>query len=150
VCVVPVLIALFVYFQEGVLARVTAFAVLGIYVSFQAVVLAALRQRLRGWRPAGLWNLGTAGLVVNVLALAYGVFAIGLLIKPAPGTETFLDRWIVAIGLAVVAGSGLLYLFLARPDRHSAHIPEGDAREVAQQLQKIRRDTRAQVSEEIR
>ena len=81
----------------------TAFAVLGIYVSFQAVVLAALRQRLMGWRPAGLWNLGSAGFVVNVLALAYGLFAIVLLIKPAPGTETFLDRWIVAIGLVVVA-----------------------------------------------
>ncbi len=150
VCVVPVLIALFVYFQEGVLARVTAFAVLGIYVAFQAVVLAALRQRLKGWRPAGLWNLGTAGLVVNVLALAYGIFAIVLLLKPAPGTETFVDRWIVAIGLAVVAGTGLLYLLLARPDRHSSHIPEGDAREVAAQLHQIRRDQRAQVSEETR
>ncbi|MGY1710822.1 APC family permease [Geodermatophilus sp. SYSU D00758] len=150
VCVVPVLIAVFVYFQEGILARVTAFAVLGIYVSFQAVVLAALRQRLLGWRPAGLWNLGTAGLVVNVLALAYGIFAIILLVKPAPGTETFLDRWIVAIGLAVVAGSGLLYLFLARPDRQSSHVPEGDAREVAARLRQIRRDGRAVVSEEIR
>jgi amino acid transporter len=154
VCVVPVLIALFVYFQEGILARVTAFAVLGIYISFQAVVLAALRQRLMGWRPAGLWNLGTAGLVVNVLALAYGIFAIVLLLKPAPGTETFLDRWIVAIGLAVVAGTGLLYLLLARPDRHSSHIPEGDAREVARQLQQIRgsasTEARAQASEEMR
>lgn len=155
VCVVPVLICLFVYFQEGILARVTAFAVLGIYVSFQAVVLAALRQRLKGWRPAGLWNLGSAGLVVNVLALAYGIFAIVLLIKPAPGTETFLDRWIVAIGLAVVAGSGLLYLLLARPDRHSSHIPEGDAREVAADLRQIRRDagvggTPVQAREEIR
>jgi amino acid transporter len=140
VCVVPVLIALFVFFQEGILARVTAFAVLGIYVSFQAVVLAALRQRLRGWRPAGVWNLGTAGLAVNVLALAYGVFAIVLLIRPAPGTETFLDRWIVAIGLAVVAGSGLLYLLVARPDRQSSHVPEGDALEVAQRLNELRRD----------
>jgi amino acid transporter len=150
VCVVPVLICLFVFFNPDTLARVTAFAVLGIYISFQAVVLAALRQRLKGWRPAGLWNLGSAGLVVNVLALAYGIFAIVLLIKPAPGTETFLDRWIVAIGLVIVAGTGLLYLVLARPDRHSAHIPEGDAREVAQQLRQIRRDTRSQVSEEIR
>jgi amino acid transporter len=150
VCVVPVLICLFVFWQPDSLARVTAFAVLGIYIAFQAVVLAALRQRLRGWRPAGLWNLGPAGLVVNVLALAYGIFAIVLLIKPAPGTETFLDRWIVAIGLVIVAGTGLLYLFLARPDRHSADIPEGDAREVAQQLQQIRRDSRAGVSEEIR
>ena len=154
VCVVPALICLFVYWRPESLARVTAFAVLGIYISFQAVVLAALRQRFLGWRPAGLWNLGSAGLVVNVLALAYGIFAIVLLIKPAPGTETFLDRWIVAIGLLVVAGSGLLYLFLARPDRHSAHIPEGDAREVARQLQDIRGSAstggRAQASEEIR
>ena len=29
-----------------------------------------------------------------------------LLLKPAPGTETFLDRWIVAIGLAIVPGAG--------------------------------------------
>src|SRR3712207_7971019 len=93
---------------------------------------------------SGVWNRGAAGLVVNVLALAYGVFAIVLLLRPAPGTETFLDRWIVAIGLVIVAGTGLLYLFLARPDRHSAHIPEGDAREVAQQLHQIRRDARTQ------
>jgi amino acid transporter len=154
VCVVPVLICLFVFFRPDTLARVTAFAVLGIYVAFQAVVLAALRQRLMGWRPAGLWNLGSAGLVVNVLALAYGIFAIVLLLKPAPGTETFLDRWIVAIGLVIVAGTGLLYLALARPDRHSAHIPEGDAREVARQLQQIRggasTEARARASEEIR
>ena len=91
---------------------------------------------------------------LRTLALAYGIFAIVLLIKPAPGTEAFLDRWIVAIGLAIVAGSGLLYLFLARPDRHSSHVPEGDAREVAAQLQDIRRSAsagaRAEVSEEIR
>ena len=127
------------YFEPDTLARVTAFAVLGIYVAFQAVVLAALRQRLKGWRPAGLWNLGSAGIVVNVLALAYGIFAIILLLKPAPGTGTFLDRWIVAIGLAIVAGSGLLYLLIARPDRHSSDIPEGDAGDVAAQLREIRR-----------
>jgi amino acid transporter len=142
VCIVPVLICLFVYFRPDMLARVTAFAVLGIYVAFQAVVLAALRQRLKGWRPAGLWNLRGWGLLVNVVALGYGIFAMVLLIKPAPGTQTFLDRWIVAISLVVVAGVGLLYLLLARPDRHSADIPEGDAREVAAQLRRIRRDTR--------
>src|SRR3712207_831839 len=104
-CALPILlICLFVFWRPDSLARVTAFAVLGIYVAFQAVVLAALRQRLRGWRPAGVWNLGPAGLVVNVLALAYGLFAIYLLVRPGE-TGTFLDRWIVAIGLAVVAGT---------------------------------------------
>ena len=150
VCVLPVLIALLVYVREGILARVAAFAVLGIYVSFQAVVLAALRQRLKGWRPAGRWNLGAAGLGVNVLALAYGVCAMVLLVKPTPGSETFLDRWIVAIGLVVVAASGMLYLALARPDRHSSHIPEGDARVVAEQLHAIRRGGDAVPEKEIR
>ena len=138
---VPMLICLFVFFRPDTLAKVTAFAVCGIYISFQAVVLAALRQRLRGWRPAGLWHLGGAGLVVNVLALAYGLFAIYLLIRPGD-SGVLLDDWIVAIGIAVVAGSGLLYLLLARPDRHSDGVPEGDAIEVARSLQQIRRSAR--------
>jgi amino acid transporter len=144
VSVVPMLICLFVFWRPDTLARVTAFAVCGIYIAFQAVVLAALRQRAKGWRPAGLWNLGSWGLVVNVLALAYGVFAIYLLIRPGD-TGVFLDDWIVAIGIAAVAGSGLLYLFLARPDRHSDGVPEGDAIEVARHLQQIRQANRPAV-----
>jgi amino acid transporter len=137
VTVVPMLICLFVFWRPDSLARVTAFAVCGIYIAFQAVVLAALRQRLKGWRPAGLWNLGSWGLVVNVVALGYGVFALYLLIRPGD-TGVFLDDWIVAIGIAVVAGSGLLYLLVARPDRHSDGVPEGDAIEVARHLRQIR------------
>jgi hypothetical protein len=49
-----------------------------------------------------------------------------------------VDDWIVAIGLAIVAGSGLLYLLIARPDRHSDGVPEGDAIEVAAHLRQIR------------
>ena len=52
-CVIPILICVYVFFFPDQLPRVTAFAVLGIYIAFQAVVLAALRQRLKGWRPAG-------------------------------------------------------------------------------------------------
>ncbi len=137
VCVVPLLIALFVFWRPDSLAKVTAFAVLGIYVAFQAVVLAALRQRIKGWRPAGLWTLGRWGMTVNVVALAYGIFAMVLLLRPADA-ETFVDRWVVLIGLVVVLGSGLLYLLLARPDRASQDVAEGDAIEVAAHLREIR------------
>src|SRR4029077_14298786 len=82
-CVVPILICLYVYAVPDQLPRITAFAVLGIYIAFQAVVLAALRQRLKGWRPAGNWNLGRYGFAVNVLALCYGIFAMVLLANPA-------------------------------------------------------------------
>lgn len=52
-CLLPVIICVWVYFQPDNLSRITAFAVIGIYISFQMVVLAALRQRLKGWKPMG-------------------------------------------------------------------------------------------------
>jgi amino acid transporter len=141
-CVVPILICLYVYAAPDQLPRITAFAVLGIYIAFQAVVLAALRQRLKGWRPAGNWNLGRYGFAVNVLALAYGIMAMVLLLKPG-NTGSFLDRWVVAIGLVIVLASGFLYLFIARPDRHSDDVGEGDAIEVAATLRSLRGETGA-------
>jgi amino acid transporter len=136
-CIVPIAICALVYISPELLPRVTAFAVLGIYISFQAVVLAALRQRLRGWRPAGSWNLGSAGLLVNVVALGYGLMAIFLLLKPGD-TGHWLDDYIVAIGLAVVLVTGLLYLFIARPDRHSDEVGAGDAIEIANKIRAMR------------
>lgn len=137
-CVIPILICLYIYAFPDQLPRVTAFAVLGIYISFQAVVLAALRQRLKGWRPAGDWNLGKWGMLVNVVALCYGVFAMILLVKPPLGSEVFMDKWVVAIGLAIVVGTGLLYMVVARPYRNSDEVGEDDAIEVAEVLRSMR------------
>ena len=114
---------------------------LGIYIAFQAVVLAALRQRIKGWRPAGNWNLGSAGMLVNVVAQAYGIMAIYLLLKPG-NTGTWIDDWVVAVGLFVVLGTGLLYLFIAKPDHHSEGVAEGDAIEVATLLRSLREQSR--------
>ena len=133
-CTVPALICVLIYFNDGILVPVTSFAILGIYVAFQMVVLAALRQRFKGWKPAGPFSLGGLGIVVNIAALAYGVFAIVLLAKPESG-GTFFQNYVVLIGLAVVFVSGLLYLFIARPDRKST-APEGDAREVASEIRR--------------
>ena len=85
-----------------------------------------------GWKPAGPFTLGTLGYVINVVALAYGIFALVLLVRPG-SSGVFLSDWIVLLGLAVVIGSGLLYLFIARPDKKSS-APEGDAIAVAEQL----------------
>ena len=82
-CTVPALIAVLVWLNADLLYPVTAFAVTGIYVAFQMVVLASLRQRLRGWKPAGPFSLGRWGIVVNIAALAYGIFAL-LLLRPRP------------------------------------------------------------------
>ncbi|MFZ3620426.1 APC family permease [Leclercia barmai] len=131
-CLLPVLICVWVYFQPDNLARITAFAVIGIYISFQMVVLAALRQRLKGWKPAGEWSVGGWGMLVNVLALAYGLCGIWLLAQPAESSD-FIDRWTVLVGLSVVVISGLVYMALARPFGRS-NAPENDAIEHAKRL----------------
>jgi amino acid transporter len=129
---VPALIAVLIWANNDLLVPVTSFAVLGIYVAFQMVVLASLRQRFRGWRPAGPFSLGSWGVIVNVLALAYGVFAIVLLSLPGSTGDFFTD-YVVLIGLGVVLVTGLAYLLLARPDRKS-DAPSGDAIIVADEI----------------
>ena len=91
-----------------------------------------MRHRPRGWKPAGPFSLGRWGMVVNIAALAYGVFAMILLATPGTSGEPVTD-WIVLIGLGVVLGTGLVYLLVARPDRLS-DAPAGDAIEVADRL----------------
>lgn len=120
--------------NAGIEIAVTSFAILGIYLAFQMVVLASLRQRLMGWRPAGPFNLRGLGLIVNIVALTYGVFAMVLLATPGTSGSFFAD-YVVLIGLGVVLVSGLLYLFIARPDSGS-DAPEGDAKAVADEIRR--------------
>ncbi|MGN6501408.1 MAG: APC family permease, partial [Pseudolysinimonas sp.] len=135
-CVIPILISVGDYFNADLLVQVTSFAVFGIYWSFQSVVLAALRQRFKGWQPAGRWSLGAWGWVVNIVALAYGIFAMVLL--ATPGTSgNFGTDWIVLIGFGVVFVVGLLYLLIARPTAKST-AAEGDAVAVAEKLRASR------------
>jgi amino acid transporter len=136
-CCAPMLICVWLYFQPNSVTAVTAFAVLGIYVCFQMVVVAALRQRIRGWRPAGAWSLGRWGLPVNVLALGYGVAAMVLLAIPGDPSLGFVDRWIVLIGITVVVGAGAIYMVAARPFGNS-DAPQDDALEVAERLRRDR------------
>lgn len=134
--VLPLLIFVFVYYSPDSLTKIVAFQMLAGYAAFMMVVLAALRMRLKGWRPAGAWTLGRWGFVVNVAALFYGVLGMVLLAWPTGDSETaFVDRWIALIGFLVVSGVGLVYLLTAKPERKST-APEGDAMEVAERLRR--------------
>ena len=55
---VPALIVLGSMVSEKALTSIVSFAILGIYLGFQMVVLAALRARLKGWVPSGTFTLG--------------------------------------------------------------------------------------------
>jgi len=104
------------FLPSATVARIVTFAVVGIYVGYASVTLAALIGRYRGWKAEGRFTLGSWGALVNGVALAYGLGTIIVLSVKTPTTGTgFFDRWIVPLSLGVVATLGLLYLVIARP-----------------------------------
>jgi hypothetical protein len=106
---------------------VISFAAAGIYIAFQLVVLAALIARSRGWVPRGKFTLGAWGLPVNIAAFVYGVAgALNLAWPRQVEGANWYDEWIVVLGCAIVAGSGLLYMLLGRPYARGTS-PAGDA-----------------------
>jgi len=125
--VLPVVFVLTDLFLPGGIFRLVAFAAVGIYIAFQMVVLAALRARMNGWKPAGKWSMGGAGMIVNVLALAYGLFAIYLMLK-SYGIEggSFVDNYIVLVEVLIVVGVGLLYMLVSGAHKKS-NAPARDA-----------------------
>lgn len=130
------LLLLFVYLVPDSLYRVAGGQMLAGYVAFQMVVVAALRARMKGWKPAGAFSLGRWGWIVNLGALAYGIFACVVLSLPSSNPSLgVLDRWIALVGLSVVVVTGLLYMFIAKPHRNST-APEGDAVQIANAMRK--------------
>ena len=108
------------------LTKIISFATLGIYLGFQMVVLAALRARLKGWRPSGAFTLGRWGMPVTVAALTYGVLAIINMAWPRTPDAPWYDNYIVLLSAVVGTGLGAIYLFIARPDQRGS-APSGDA-----------------------
>src|SRR3954467_8591284 len=101
-----VLVAIAELISDSALLRVISFASAGIYIAFQAVVLAALIARRRGWVPAGAFTLGRRGVGVNNAALVHrGAGALNL--AWPRGDAAWYDKWIVVVACAIVAVVGL-------------------------------------------
>ena len=124
--IVPAVVVLVSGFSEDAVTKIVSFAVLGIYLGFQMVVLAALRARLRGWRPSGPFTLGRWGFAVNVAALVYGVAAIVNMVWPRTPDAAWYDNYLVLLSGVVVVGAGLVLMAVLRPYRHSRAV-SGDA-----------------------
>ena len=123
---IPALIALSALWLTNAIATIISFAAVGIYISFQMIVLAALIARYKGWRPAGPFKLEGWGWTVNLLAFAYGVGAIINILWP----RSPADPWYVNYGMLVTTAGvvvlGGLYMVASKPyERGNA--PAGDA-----------------------
>ena len=125
---IPALITLSALWLSDAIATIISFAAVGIYISFQMIVLASLIARAKGWRPSGPFTLGNRGLLINILALLYGVGAIVNILWPRPASTE--DPWYVAYGmLATTVGVVILggvYMIVAKPYEHG-NAPAGDA-----------------------
>jgi amino acid transporter len=122
----PALIALSGLWLADAVATIISFAAIGIYISFQMIVLGALIARAQGWKPRGPFNLGAVGVVGNVLALCYGVGAIVNMAWPRSPQDPWYSNYGMLVATTGVLTLGLAYMWLAKPyDR--GHAPAGDA-----------------------
>jgi amino acid transporter len=125
--VVPAVVSLLtLLLSNQAIQTIISFAVIGIYVAFQMVVLGALYARVRGWKPAGPFTLGAYGWVVNLSALLWGVFAVGAILRPITPDAPWYQNYAMTLTTAVVVGVGLAYMLLLRPHTVS-QAPSGDA-----------------------
>jgi amino acid transporter len=123
---IPAAIALSALWLTNAIATIISFAAVGIYISFQMIVLAALIARYKGWQPAGPYTLKGWGRPVNVIALVYGVGAIVNILWPrSPADPWYVNYGMLVTTLGVVAIGGL-YMMISKPyERGNA--PAGDA-----------------------
>jgi amino acid transporter len=117
------------YFFANAVATIVNSAIIGIYASFQMIVLAALLARARGWRSTGQFGLGAWAWPINIVALMYGVGALIDMLWPRTPAAPWYVNYAMGITWLAVIGIGAAYMFLGRPyDAGSA--PSGDARTV--------------------
>jgi hypothetical protein len=90
------------------------------------IVAGALWARFKGWRPGGPFTLRGWGLIVNVLALIYGLAAIANMAWPrTPDAPWYGNYAMVLVGGAMIL-LGAIYMLVAKPyERGNA--PAGDA-----------------------
>src|SRR6202142_2255703 len=127
---IPAAIALSALWMSNAIATIISFAAVGIYISFQMIVLGALIARAKGWRPNGPFTLGTRGWLVNGLALAYGVSAIVNILWPRSPNDPWYVNYAMLVTTVGVLVLGGLYMVIAKPYEHG-RAPAGDAHRLA-------------------
>jgi amino acid transporter len=106
--------------RAAAIGTLIGFGTAAIYLAFLLVAVAALTARVRKtWRPAGRVKLGRAGLVLNILAVAWLAFETANIAWPresiAPPGAPWYQVWAAPLVLALIGTAGGLYLLIARP-----------------------------------
>ena len=124
--VVAVLIICLGLFFQNAIATIVTSAIIGIYAAFQMIVLGALSARLKGWKPAGKFKLGSAGMAINIVALVYGIGAILDMSWPRTPDVPWYINYSMSLTWIVIVGVGALYMIVSVPYARG-NAPAGDA-----------------------
>src|SRR6202167_6250028 len=123
---IPAVIALSALWLQDAITIIISFAAVGIYISFQMIVLAALIARSKGWRPAGSFSLAGWGWLVNLLALAYGVGAIVNILWPRSPNDPWYSDYSMLVTTVGIVVLGAFYMVAEKPYEHG-NAPAGGA-----------------------
>ena len=105
-------------YQDQV-ARVIAWATVGVYIVYQMVVWASMYARAKGWpKEKAHFNLGMWGWPVSILALVYGVFMIINLSWPRAPDAPWYDNWLVSFSLLVILVIGIIVFYAFKAAGH--------------------------------
>lgn len=111
---------------EDALTAMVGFGTVGIYIGFQMVVLAALRARILGWKPAGKFRLGAWAYPVNILALIWGVAAVANILWPRETGGGWAEDYLLIMTTVGVIAVGWIYMLVSKAYQRG-DAPAGDA-----------------------
>lgn len=110
----PAAVVVFSLLLENALTAMVGFGTVGIYMGFQMVVLAALRARIKGWKPAGKFRLGAWAYPVNLIALAWGVAAVVNILWPRPTGGGWTEDYLLIMTTVGVIAVGWIYMLVSK------------------------------------
>ncbi|QIK64311.1 amino acid permease [Leucobacter viscericola] len=122
----PAAVVVLSLFLEDALTAMVGFGTVGIYAGFQMVVLAALRARILGWKPAGKFQLGFWAYPVNIVALVWGLAAVVNIIWPRPTGGGWAEDYLLIMTTVGVVAVGWIYMLVSKAYARG-DAPAGDA-----------------------
>lgn len=128
----PIHVLWFLYpANVNALFALVSFATSGIYLSFFLTVLGAFIARLRGWKPAGSFQLGKWGMPVTVTGMVYLGAMLLNIVWPSSLTSgrglLFNYGWITLLVMLIIVVIGGLYEGIVRPHKKSpANLAEAE------------------------
>ncbi|UOQ61313.1 amino acid permease [Leucobacter rhizosphaerae] len=122
----PAAVVVFSLLLAEALTAMVGFGTVGIYVGFGMVVLAALRARILGWKPAGRFTLGAWAYPVNIIALLWGAIAIINILWPRPTGGGWAEDYLLIMTTVGVVVVGWIYMLVSKAYARG-DAPSGDA-----------------------